>query len=129
MIDATLKQPEYYPLMIQGEGGKPLVTIKADGTLIYGEGYNPDEAAQIFWKAMAHYFPSRTSPEETATAPDGYAVVIDDKASAPAGYWFTGCYVTKGTADAVRDSTKSSRVVPIRFLCPPQQSEQPKEKS
>ena len=30
-----------------------MVTIKADGTLIYGVNYTPDTAAELFWQAMA----------------------------------------------------------------------------
>jgi hypothetical protein len=30
-----------------------LVAIKADGTIQYGPEYRPDEAAQVFWEAMA----------------------------------------------------------------------------
>ena len=32
--------------------GKTLVTIHADGTLTYGEDYEPDKAARIFWEAL-----------------------------------------------------------------------------
>jgi hypothetical protein len=32
--------------------GKTQVTIKPDGTIIYGEGYTPDEAARAFWDAV-----------------------------------------------------------------------------
>ena len=31
----------------------PLVTIHPDGTLEYGPDYTPDEAARVFWDAMA----------------------------------------------------------------------------
>lgn len=34
------------------QAGKPLVTIKPDGTLEYGDGYTPDKAARAFWAAV-----------------------------------------------------------------------------
>lgn len=34
-------------------GGKALVTLKTDGTLEFGEDYDPDEAARIFWQSVA----------------------------------------------------------------------------
>ena len=48
--------------------------------------------------------------------PDGYAVVMDDKTSAPRGYWFTACYVRREPAEMVCKDTHSSRVVPIKFM-------------
>ena len=32
--------------------GKTYVTIKPDGTIVYGEGYTPDAAAKAFWDAI-----------------------------------------------------------------------------
>lgn len=40
-----------------GGPNKPLVTIRNDGVLIYGEGYEPDAAARTFWEAMALHAP------------------------------------------------------------------------
>lgn len=37
--------------------GKATVTIKADGTIIYGEGYTPDEAGRLFWEAVGRSMP------------------------------------------------------------------------
>jgi hypothetical protein len=37
----------------------PLVTIHPNGTLEYGPGYTPDEAARRFWDAMRHLAPAR----------------------------------------------------------------------
>ena len=31
---------------------KPMVTIRPDGTIEYGEGYTPDAAAKAFWDAV-----------------------------------------------------------------------------
>jgi hypothetical protein len=59
----TFRQPQPTdPLLtINGKGdvsfSKPLVTIRNDGVLIYGEGYEPDAAARTFWEAMALHAP------------------------------------------------------------------------
>ena len=59
----TIRQPQATdPLLtINGKGdagfNKPLVTIRNDGVLIYGEGYEPDAAARTFWEAMALHAP------------------------------------------------------------------------
>jgi hypothetical protein len=44
--------------------GKMLARIKADGEVEYGEGYEPNEAARIFWAALAHYAPPTFTAEE-----------------------------------------------------------------
>jgi hypothetical protein len=46
--------------------------------------------------------------------PDGYAVLIDDKASSPKGYWFAYAYIDRGTAEKSAAVTKG-RVEPIYF--------------
>lgn len=46
-----------YILQVDGRVGKMLVKIGIDGTLEYGEGYDPDETARIFWEALALYAP------------------------------------------------------------------------
>lgn len=46
-------------IIIQGAGGRPLVTIRPDGTLELGEGYDPDEAARLFWDALRTHMPAR----------------------------------------------------------------------
>lgn len=40
-------------LVIGTSADRILVRIHPDGRLEYGEGYTPDEAAQVFWEAMA----------------------------------------------------------------------------
>lgn len=40
-------------LVIGTSANRLLVTIKPNGTIEYGPEYHPDEAAQIFWEAMA----------------------------------------------------------------------------
>lgn len=44
-------------ITIPGTAG-PLVTIRPDGRLEYGPGYEPDEAARLFWDAMRRWAPS-----------------------------------------------------------------------
>lgn len=47
-------------ITITGEDGRtPLVTIHPDGTLDYGPGYTPDEAARCFWDALRRLAPAR----------------------------------------------------------------------
>lgn len=46
-------------ISIIGEGHAPLVTVHPDGTLEYGPGYDPDEAARRFWDAMRFHMPAR----------------------------------------------------------------------
>jgi hypothetical protein len=46
------------PSVIQIAGrGRPLVTLHPDGRLEYGEDYTPDEAARMFWEAVAGMSP------------------------------------------------------------------------
>lgn len=44
--------------VICGSGNTRLVTIYPDGRVEYGPDYTPDEAARIFWEAMAAYAPT-----------------------------------------------------------------------
>lgn len=37
--------------------GKTFVTIRPDGKIEFGEGYNPDEAARAFWAAVSRNVP------------------------------------------------------------------------
>ena len=37
--------------------GHVLVTLRPDGTLVYGDGYDPDAAARIFWEALRNHRP------------------------------------------------------------------------
>jgi hypothetical protein len=50
-------------LVIATTGGRELVRIKPDGTLIYGPEYTPDEAAMVFWKALAQRRAEATEQE------------------------------------------------------------------
>lgn len=49
---------------------------------------------------------------------DGYAVVIDDKDSAPAGYWFVSTFTARDLAESVAKGQKGARVVPVYFGSP-----------
>ena len=44
-------------LQINGSHNEMLVAIKQDGTIEYGPNYTPDEAARVFWEAIAGYSP------------------------------------------------------------------------
>lgn len=57
--DPALAEAKNYPLVIRaGSSDAPvLVAIDDQGELTYGEGYEPDEAARIFWEAMADGMP------------------------------------------------------------------------
>jgi len=57
--DSVWVSPWPQPIVtIDGETA-PLVTIHPDGTLEYGEGYTPDEAARLFWEAMRQWAPKQ----------------------------------------------------------------------
>lgn len=72
-VPALGDEPEDEPVSTEGLDIKPgdmalgtknrvLVVIRSDGTLNYGPGYTPDEAAQVFWAALAR---KRVEHEET----------------------------------------------------------------
>lgn len=67
---ATAKLAEWAPniLTICTEGGKLLVTIKPDGSLVYGDSYTPDGAARAFWGALAWAFQGRATGAADADA-------------------------------------------------------------
>jgi len=51
------KSPEI-TLQINRPGtSEPLVVLRADGTLTYGDGYEPDVAACVFWDALGAALP------------------------------------------------------------------------
>ena len=54
-------------------------------------------------------------PEGELTTPDGYAVLIDDKASSPTGWWFCGIWIAKDVAEQYASKQPGSRVVPMSF--------------
>jgi hypothetical protein len=57
--DPSIIPGKNYPLVIRaGAVDAPvLVAVDDQGELTYGEGYEPDEAARIFWEAMATQMP------------------------------------------------------------------------
>jgi len=36
---------------------KMTITLKSDGTVVYGENYTPDEAAKDFWRVVEQFHP------------------------------------------------------------------------
>ena len=55
--------------------------------------------------------------------PNGFAVLLDDKTSSPAGFWFVGCYTQRKMAEQVqRKAAASGRIVPVFFNAAPQPS-------
>lgn len=59
---------------------------------------------------------SAANAARVASEPDGYAVIMDDKASSPRGFWFVGAWLDKATAEDVRSKHgKGTRVEPIYF--------------
>ncbi|WP_020135025.1 hypothetical protein [Streptomyces sp. 351MFTsu5.1] len=57
--DWVITSPPPPNITINGTDGQPLVTIHPDGTLDYGPGYTPDEAARTFWDALRRLMPAR----------------------------------------------------------------------
>lgn len=56
-IDATTGLHKWFTpgppdIIIQNSDGQPLVTIHPTGELEYGPGYEPNEAARLFWEAL-----------------------------------------------------------------------------
>lgn len=54
-IDMRIFVPGGPLLVVNDLQGNPMVTIERDRTLTYGENYDPDEAAQRFWTALARH--------------------------------------------------------------------------
>ena len=52
---STINVEEDPLLTIRGAEDRMMVEIHSDGTLRFGEGYTPNEAARIFWEAIAHF--------------------------------------------------------------------------
>lgn len=57
--DLSLAPPVAPTIAINSDSGRPLVTIHPNGTLEYGEGYDPDDAARRFWDALRVHMPNR----------------------------------------------------------------------
>lgn len=56
-IQWTKPKPGDTVLTIYGEDNKKLVEIDNLGKMVFGEGYQPDEAAKIFWNAVQYHVP------------------------------------------------------------------------
>lgn len=66
----TIQQPSAFQ-GITITAGKTKVTIKADGTIEYGEGCTPDAAAKAFWEVVGRYHPISRVIEACAKICDG----------------------------------------------------------
>src|SRR5262245_16342862 len=53
MTDSEKPKPDTNDLVIGTSADRVLVIIKPSGELVYGPEYTPDEAAEVFWRAMA----------------------------------------------------------------------------
>jgi hypothetical protein len=60
-ISATTVQAS--GISIPASNGRPLVTIRPDGTLEFGKDYQPDEAARAFWEAVQRLAPTGMEQE------------------------------------------------------------------
>lgn len=60
-ISAAKVQPSAY--VIPASNGRPLVTIRPDGSIEFGEDYQPDEAAGAFWEAVQRLAPTGMEQE------------------------------------------------------------------
>ncbi|NUS82709.1 MAG: hypothetical protein HOY75_08145 [Streptomyces sp.] len=56
-VTITAAQP-LAPSIVLPFNNKPMVTIRPDGTLEFGEDYQPDEAARLFWEAVQRFQPT-----------------------------------------------------------------------
>lgn len=54
-VQITAAKPTPMTITIPGADGTPLVSIRPSGELEYGPNYTPDEAARLFWEALASH--------------------------------------------------------------------------
>jgi hypothetical protein len=54
-ISATKVQS---PSIVLPFNNKPMVTLRPDGTIEFGDDYQPDEAARLFWEAVQRLQPT-----------------------------------------------------------------------
>lgn len=59
ITDYVITPPPPPSITIRGTDGQALVTIRPTGVLEYGPGYEPDEAARLFWDALRRLAPAR----------------------------------------------------------------------
>lgn len=56
--DGSFQPPAPPTIRINGSNGQALVSIHPDGETEFGDGYEPSEAAHVFWEAVRHYSPT-----------------------------------------------------------------------
>ena len=56
-LTSTLEEGDTLFLLQGGKISDPLVTIKADGTIVFGANYTPDAAAKAFWEVVRRSHP------------------------------------------------------------------------
>jgi hypothetical protein len=54
----AMKPITSYTIRIPDENNRPMVTIHPDGRIEFGEAYEPDEAARMFWASVRRFAPS-----------------------------------------------------------------------
>lgn len=55
---STIKDDQPGTIILHRSNNSPLVTISADGKITYGPDYEPDRAADIFWRAVGNRKPN-----------------------------------------------------------------------
>lgn len=73
------------------------------------------EDMRPFIRQLVDAVRTRSTPSSTAATPDGYAVLMDDKASAPKGFWFCGIWNSLESAEIYAAKVKGVRIVPMSF--------------
>lgn len=57
MSNWFIREPGPWAMEIHGKDGQMMVRLDEDGSLTFGENYEPDEAARIFWQAVTANMP------------------------------------------------------------------------
>ena len=123
-------QPELQPskpvAWIVFKGATTLHFAEADGWNVQAVAHDhsivgtvPAEESDAEFAQQVRDMDKPLSASLPSSEPDGYAVLLDDKASSPKGYWFVGCYISKeAAADVVMKGKQGGMVVPIYFEAP-----------
>ncbi len=53
----SFKIPKQFIMQVKDSNGKILVQLFSDGKIDYGEDYDPDITAKIFWEAISNHAP------------------------------------------------------------------------
>lgn len=72
---SLVKCEPQYVIQINGLDNVLMVGIKYDGTIVYGENYQPDDAAKIFWNAITGNMPTLLQLEEDPANRTPWAVI------------------------------------------------------